>query len=56
MSRGLGDVYKRQVLADDLHSKDKNSQDTLNTLKEYIRRISKEMSYLDSRDEEENEK
>ena len=44
------------VLADDLHSKDKNSQDTLNTLKEYIRRISKEMSYLDSRDEEENEK
>lgn len=44
------------MLADDLHSKDKNSQDTLNTLKEYIRRISKEMSYLDSRDEEENEK
>lgn len=43
------------ILADDLHSKDKSSQDTLNTLKECIRRISDEMSSLDSREEGEEE-
>ena len=41
------------VLADDLHERDKGGQETLRILKEYIQRISDEMSLLDNRDAEE---
>ncbi len=43
------------VLADDLHNGDKGGQETLRILKEYIQRISDEMSLLDKKDEEEEE-
>ena len=42
------------VLADDLHAGDRGGQETLRILKEYIQRISDEMSLLDKKDEEED--
>ena len=41
------------VLADDLHNGDRGGQETLRILKEYIQRISDEMSVLDKKDEDE---
>ena len=41
------------VLADDLHEGNKGGQETLRILKEYIQRISDEMSLLDNQEEEE---
>ena len=41
------------MLADDLHSGDRGGQETLRILKEYIQRISDEMSLLDKKDEKE---
>lgn len=40
-------------LADDLHAGNHAGQETLNILKEYIKRISDEMSLLDNKDKEE---
>ena len=42
------------VLADDLHNGDRGGQETLRILKEYIQRISDEMSVLDKKDEDED--
>ena len=44
------------VLADDLHEGDKGGQETLRILKEYIQRISDEMSLLDNQEEDETGK
>ena len=42
------------ILADDLHAGNSGGQETLNILKEYIQRISSEMSLLDNRDGDED--
>ena len=42
------------VLADDLHAGDHGGQETLRILKEYIQRISSEMSLLDNKDDGES--
>lgn len=42
------------MLADDLHNGDRGGQETLRILKEYIQRISDEMSVLDKKDEDED--
>ena len=41
------------MLADDLHEGNKGGQETLRILKEYIQRISDEMSLLDNQEEDE---
>ncbi len=43
------------VLADDLHEGNKGGQETLRILKEYIQRISDEMSLLDNQEAEEED-
>ena len=42
------------MLADALHNGDRGGQETLRILKEYIQRISDEMSVLDKKDEDED--
>ena len=39
------------MLADDLHKGDHEGQETMRILKEYIQRISEEMSLLDKKEE-----